>query len=385
MPFLHENRLPDAIEVINWGSHDLMGKFGANLPALRREIRRRFGRHPMGYEIPVSKDRQQLMEMKHECVVGAKAKGKLARWLRDITKWDFYLAVFGECHRAGHILWRDNDEVHAHVPGDALLEVYQAVDAAIGMVLDGVDMDATTVVVFSLHGMGPNFSQEHITRRAMDRINSNFLSDVGTQNQFSISRRGLVRALRESVPSSLQHAIARSVPVGVRDWVVSREVTGGLDWNRTPGFALRSDLHSFVRLNVAGRERLGILERSSERFHRYIDHVTKSLLALRAVGTDAPIVRDVLLLQEVFPGSRQHLLPDLLVRWTEEYPVSEVYSPALGLIRGAPDSGRTGEHRSGGFALVLGRGAKEGGLPQLSHNSDFPRFVSHLLDLHSLN
>ena len=89
-------------------------------------------------------------------------------------------------------------------------------------------MDATTVVVFSLHGMGPNFSQEHITRRAMDRINSNFISDVGTQNQFSISRRGLVRALREFVPSSLQHAIARSVPVGVRDWVVSREVTGGL-------------------------------------------------------------------------------------------------------------------------------------------------------------
>jgi hypothetical protein len=74
VPFLLENRLPDAIEVINWGSHDLTGKFDANLPALRREIRRRFGRHPMGYEIPVSKDRQQLIAMKQECVIGAKVK-----------------------------------------------------------------------------------------------------------------------------------------------------------------------------------------------------------------------------------------------------------------------------------------------------------------------
>ena len=171
----------------------------------------------------------------------------------------------------------------------------------------------------------------------------------------------------------------------MRDWVVSREVTGGLNWNQTPGFALRSDLYSFLRLNVDGRERLGILERGSERFRRYVDHVTKSLLALRAVGTNARIVRDVLLLQEVFPGSRQHLLPDLLVRWTEEYPVSEVYSPSLGLIRGAADSGRTGEHRSGGFALILGRGVKQGELPQLSHNSDFPRFVGQLLGVHSLN
>ena len=41
--------------------------------------------------------------------------------------------------------------------------------------------------------------------------------------------------------------MARAVPVGVRDWVVDREVTGGVDWSRTRGIALRSDVHSFVR------------------------------------------------------------------------------------------------------------------------------------------
>ena len=42
-------------------------------------------------------------------------------------------------------------------------------------------------------------------------------------------------------------------------------------------------------------------------------------------------------------------------------------------------AGITGEHRPDGFALVLGRAVKDGGLPPLAHNADFPRFVSHLL------
>jgi predicted AlkP superfamily phosphohydrolase/phosphomutase len=379
VPFTFEGRLPQAVEVNNWGSHDLMGGFQANRPGLRKEIRRRFGRHPMGYEIPVSKDARQLVAMKQECVVGAGTKGRLARWLRDTTAWDFYLAVFGECHRGGHIMWHDHDEVHAHVPKGALLEVYRAVDAAVGEVLEGVDTDTTTVVVFSLHGMGYNLSQEHFTRRVMDRINARYRHEVSTQVDAAPTRRGLILALRESIPASLQHRIARAVPVGVRDWVVAREVTGGLEWSRTPGFALRSDLFSFLRLNVKGRERLGMLEPGSSAYRRYIEHVTKCFLGLRAAGTDAPIVRDVVLLQEIFSGSRQHLLPDLQLEWATEYPVSEVRSPELGLIQAGPDRGRTGEHRPDGFALVLGRKAKEGGLPPLAHNSDFPRFVSHLL------
>ena len=381
VPFSFENRLPQAVEIINWGSHDLMGRFQANRPELRQEIRRRFGRHPMGYEIPVSKDTRQLVAMTRECVIGAGTKGRLARWLRDSTKWDFYLAVFGECHRGGHILWRDHDEVHAHVPKGALLEVYQAVDAAVGELLEGVDTNTTTVVVFSLHGMGYNFSQEHFVRRTMDRINASYDRAVPTQDNSPSSQTGLIRALRESIPASLQHRIARGVPVGVRDWVVAREVTGGLEWSQTPGFALRSDLFSFLRLNVKGREQLGMLVPGSDAYRRYVEHVTRSFLTLRAVGTDAPIVRNVVRLQEIFSGSRQHLLPDFQLEWTDEYPVSEVRSPELGLIQAGPDRGRTGEHRPNGFALVLGRRVKEGGLPPLAHNSDFPRFVFHLLGM----
>jgi predicted AlkP superfamily phosphohydrolase/phosphomutase len=384
VPFSFENRLPRAVEVINWGSHDLLGRFQTNPSGLYREIVRRFGRHPMGYEIPVSKDTGQLAAMTRECVEGAGTKARLAHWLRETTNWDFFLAVFGECHRGGHILWRDHDEVHAHVPTGALLEVYRAVDAGVGLLLEGIDTATTTVIVFALHGMGHNFSQEHFVRRALDRVNARYRSERASPDELAREdaaqvRRGFIRTLRESVPPALQHRIARSVPVGVRDWVVGREVTGGRDWRRTPGIALRSDLFSFLRLNLAGRERSGILKAGSDAHRRYVEQVTTGFLGLRAVGTNAPIVRDVTLLQDSFPGARRDLLPDLLVRWTDEYPVSEVHSPSLGTIRAGPDSGRTGEHRPGGFAVVLGDKVKEDGLPPLAHNSDFPRFVSHLL------
>ena len=379
VPFTFENRLAQVVEVANWGSHDLMGRFQANPPGLRREIRRRFGHHPMGYEIPVSHDTSQLRTIQGECVTGAKTKGDLARWLRDTTDWDFFLAVFGECHRGGHILWRDHDEAHAHVPPAALLDVYEAVDAGVGTVLEGVDLTTTTVVVFALHGMGYNFSQEHFVRRVMDRINAGAEHDGQFPDAFPAPQGGLMRRLRESVPAPVQHAIARSVPVQVRDWVVSREVTGGLEWSKTPGFALRSDLYSFVRLNVAGRERMGCLEKGSDAYRRYVARVTQSFLDLRAADTAAPIVRDVLPAPELLPGVRENLLPDFILRWTNEYPVTEIHSPALGRIRATPDKGRTGEHRPGGFALVLGPAVARGGLPPLGHNQDFPRFVSHLL------
>src|SRR5262245_2776680 len=207
VPFTFENRLPQAVEITNWGSHDLMGPFQANPPELRREIRERFGDHPMGYEIPVSKDTRQLVAMQRECVVGAETKGRLTRWLRDRIDWDFYVAVFGECHRAGHILWRDHDEAHGHVPPGALLDVYRAVDRGLGTALEGVDLDSTTVVVFSLHGMGPNFSQQHFVRRAMDRINATFQREGPARDDAPARQGGLIRTLRESIPASLQHAV----------------------------------------------------------------------------------------------------------------------------------------------------------------------------------
>lgn len=380
VPFTFPSRLERGVELLNWGSHDLMGRFTGTPSHLAREVQRRFGSHPMGYEIPVAKSGSQVDRMRRRILTGARTKASLSRWLMETFDWDLFLTVFGECHRGGHVLWGDAGDA---VPDAALLEVYREVDRSVALLLEGIDLDSTTVVLFSLHGMGPNRSQEHFVRPVMDRINVRFTnrslaSEARAAATPTWKQNGLVRRLRESIPAGLQLAAARAVPVGVRDWIVDREATGGIDWASTPGIALRSDLHSFIRLNVAGRERDGILVEGSDEHRRYLDRVRRCFLELRAGETGEPVARDVLIADEVLPGRRRHLMPDLIVRWGEHPPLTRIGSPELGDFVGSLGSGRGGEHQLEGFAIVTGRAARQGGLPPLGHNADFAGFVRHL-------
>ena len=384
VPFTYPSRLKNGVEIINWGSHDLMGRYKGTPSQLGREIRRRFGKHPMGYEIPVNKSAKEFQVIYRQLITGAQLKGELLKWLLQNIEWDFFLGVFGECHRGGHVLWPDPDDSATVVPEGALLDVYRRVDASLGKILDSIDTENTTVIVFSLHGMRSNFSQEHFTRRVMDRINARFMAASSDGSEMSPSspksQSGLIRKLRESIPAKLQYAVARSVPVSMRDWVVGREVTGGVDWAQTQGVALRSDVHSFVRFNIAGREHDGILVDGSDEHRIYKDWVVKNFLALKERGTDAPIVKDVLPAPELLPGARCELLPDLIVRWAHRRRATKIYSDQLGEITAEPETGRTGEHRPNGFAVVLDQNGSTDRLPLLSHNTHFPEFVRNLLN-----
>jgi predicted AlkP superfamily phosphohydrolase/phosphomutase len=368
-PFSLPSRLERGVEIMNWGSHDLIGPYESNHPKLAREIRRRFGKHPMGYEIPVDKNPTQLEQIPKTLVTGARLKAELSCWLMERTEWDFFLTVFGECHRGGHTLWSD----------DSLLDVYQAVDQAVSQVLDVVDLNSTTVIVFSLHGMAANLSQEHFVRPVIDRINAGFGQEGKRPLTTGRKDRGLIRKLRASVPGHLQNTLALSVPVAVRDRVVNREVFGGLVWDKTPGFALRADLAGYLRFNLVGREAKGVLEKGSELYQCYENWLKENFFALKVAGTDAPLVKEILSSTELYPGPRSNYLPDLVILWEPQAPVTEIYSDCLGRVAVRPATGRKGNHRPDGFAVVAGNQHPMRQMPFLRHTADFAGFVRSLL------
>ncbi len=377
VPFSFPTRPKQSVEVMNWGSHDLVGPYQSNPPELAREIRRRFGKHPMGYEIPVEKTRAQLEQIGKEIVAGARRKAELSRWLLETSEWDFFLTVFGECHRGGHVLWPDPG--HATVPRGALLEVYQAVDQGVAHVLDGVDLSTTTVIVFSLHGMRETFSQEHFVRPVMDRINAAFHDPGANRSEPDRQSRGLVRMLREAIPDRLQHVIAMSVPVGVRDWVVEQWITGGIAWDRTLGFALRADLNGYLRFNLIGREAEGVIEKGSDLHLRYAKWVKESFFGLKVDGKDTPLVKEVIALADVYPGPKNDALPDLIVSWQDMEPAQEIYSERLGKVTSGLAPGRGGEHQPTGFAVLAGNRRPFEQAPPLRHIVDLGRFARSLL------
>ncbi len=349
------------VEVSSWGAHDQLSLFTAYPRELGPEIMRRFGAHPMGIEVPVEKSLGERMRVRANLVNGVRIKSELTRWLLTSRPWDFFIAAFGESHRGGHILWPDGPDGESSIPASALLDVYRALDNALGEVLAALNLEETTVIIFALHGMGANLSQEHFVTPLMDRVNAKFSQlEPGLYPSGRSPRQlSVMRLLRENVPPWVQSRIANLVPQHVRDAVVDRSFTSGRDWSHTPGLALRADNNGYLRFNLAGRERLGMLEPGSAIFARYSDLVRESFTSLRTPD-GRPMVRDVCVSSEHFPGRRAPRLPDLIVTWTGLEPASRVDS-VLGPIVAELDTGRGGNHRSDGFQIVLKPGVEQAG------------------------
>ncbi|HYL57440.1 MAG TPA: alkaline phosphatase family protein [Candidatus Acidoferrales bacterium] len=380
VPMCFPSERGGAVEVSSWGAHDQLSAFSAHPRELEREIRRRFGQHPMGIEIPVEKSLAERMRVRTNLVDGARIKGEMTRWLLTSQEWDFFIGVFGESHRGGHILWPDNADAQEATPPSALLDVYRALDQALGDLLAAIDLNDTTVILFALHGMGPNLSQEHFVPPMMDLINVRFseLEPDLYANTGPPRQRSLMRLLREKVPPRLQSAIANMVPQRVRDAVVDRALTSGYDWARTPGLAVRADCNGFIRFNLVGRETQGMLEAGSAILSRYSELISESFATLRTTDGQ-PLVGEVLAAAENFPGARSDRLPDLIVMWTGLEPAAGATS-ALGMLDDKLDTGRGGNHLPTGFQILLQPGLEQPSEDSRLSISDFARSILRMFD-----
>jgi len=358
VPMSWPSRLTHGLEVTDWGTHDQMTDFHANAPGLAADIRRRFGRYPIGPEVPVRKTRGQLARMRDEIVQGVRQRAELARWMLGLRDWDFSIVVFGETHRAGHLFWpTPSAEGTAH-PAGALLSVYQAVDTAIGDLLDGCPHEQTTFIIVAAHGMGRNASQEHFTRPIMDRVNHRFSGSP--DNKSGPSQRSLMRTLREKVPPRVQHAVAHMVPAAARDFVVDRAITAGHDWRRTPAFATLASVSGYLQFNLRGRERLGALDEGGEAFSRYVRWLREAFQSFTVADSGEPLVKEITWTRDVFPGARRAMLPDAVVSWTGVPTASAIASSILGTIAADLPTGRAGNHHPEGFTIVIERNGARG-------------------------
>ena len=339
----------EALELMNWGSHDLVGPYWCSDTALGKQFRRRFGPHPMGFEVPVDKTPGQLARALDRLVEGARLRAKATQWLLQARPWDVFLVAFSEAHRAGHTIWSDPADPDDPAPADGLKRVYAAVDAALAEVIAAAGPD-TDVVAFALHGMAHNSSQSHLTSIFMQRALARYRGDPAPTE--ASDAPGVMRLLRKLVPAGLQYAVAHAVPTVVRDMVVSREIDGGYDWGQTLGLCLHGDLAGYLRLNVKGREKSGTL--TQEELPQLRAFLRDELLAL-TTADGQPLVRAVSFPAAETKGPRTDLLPDLLVEWEPDLKAQpEVRSPNLGVIRARLATGRGGNHRFEGFFTHVG-------------------------------
>jgi predicted AlkP superfamily phosphohydrolase/phosphomutase len=363
VPVSMRTHLVQGMEITNFGVHDSFGPTQSNQRDLVRDVLHRFGVHPMRCEIPVDRTERELRSIRDQLLVGAKLKGEVSRWLLDARQCDFFITVFAESHRAGHVLWPEGLQSQAVPPPAAALDVYEQVDEGIGVILDALDLSQTTVMIFSLHGMGVNTSKNYFLQDIMDRVNLGFAErEPALFGSIRPKQRGLIRGLLEVVPASLQNMVASHVPAAVKDAVVDRSYTAGHDWAYTPAIGLRSDWSGYVRFNLRGREREGMLDDQMRR--RYEDWMRQCFMSLRDAATDEPLVNEVHFTNQGSLGLRSPLLPDAIVTWTPIAPPMRIVSALIGTIEGQLTDGRRGNHRSDGFLISMG--------PGLDHGTDAP-------------
>jgi predicted AlkP superfamily phosphohydrolase/phosphomutase len=288
--------------------------------------------------------------------------------------WDLFVTVASEAHCVGHQCWHDHDPAPvapvapvAHDVersggcGDPVEAVYRDADARLARLVDAAGPDAI-VVVFSLLGMGPNHSGEHLLDEVLVRLD-------GADGRPSPRLRA-VRTLKRLTPARAR----RRAPARVRE--VHRNAIKA-ERARRSAWLLPTDLPtSAVRIGVAGRDDDGIVEPDAraERCAQLVD----ALLALEDPETARRIVDEVVDVRAVHGARVADEFADLLVVWSRDQPITGACSPAVGVVRGAPPPARSGNHRTDGWAVVSG--ARETGWERAALRADeFAGLVSALL------
>ena len=371
----------NGIQTVEWGGHDVYG-FEAAPREFGDYLLANFGEHPAG----TSCDRVRKNVAEWQTFIGALEEGtrRKAAWTRELLArggWDLFFQVFTEGHCAGHQTWHLHDTRHpgydaalAAEVGDPIRRVYQALDAAVGRVLEGAG-DAT-VVVFAAHGMSYWYGAQFLLPQILYRLG------VATPPEVPRARRRL-RAYPRAAAAAVWHALPQSLSTplrSLREWL-QRDVEPAVEVPTIEADAARSQCFAVgnglavggIRLNLIGREPQGMLRPGAEA-HAFSQRLAADLLEIEDLRTGRPLIERVVPTAQLYQGEYLEHLPDLLVFWSDDVPTGSamagggagarvrVRSPKIGIVDGVNEFGRTGEHRPAGWFIAAGPDIESGRL-----------------------
>jgi predicted AlkP superfamily phosphohydrolase/phosphomutase len=228
-------------------------------------------------------------------------------------------------------------------------DAYAAVDEALSEILDVLPSTAD-VILLSPTSMAPSASRTHLMPGMLQAI----LSEERTAAKSTRAGGNSLWRLRAAIPTDLRAWVARVLPDALTMEIASRLEMRSVDWTKTRAFAVPSADCGYVRLNLRGRERDGMIDpgeadqllaKIASGLRTFCDPdgepaIKKVEFASNCLGLESPF----------------HPFPDLIVHWSERLaPHSAgVGSPEFGEIGSSGwGSGRTGEHRDGAWALIV--------------------------------
>ncbi len=336
----------NGVQLADWLAHDQMGQPRSSPDDLITTVIGHYGDDPIGGNADEAfgeaTDKTELCERLLQRVT---VKADLSVDYLKKGPWDLFMTVFADPHDVGHQCWHIHDPTHPmHDPalagriGDPIKAVYVAIDAAIGRLADAVGPDAIVMVVAG-PGMGPNYTANHLLEEILHRLEPRppTVTDL------------MRSAYRRLLPTWAKKQIAPRAEVPV-DALLSRD-----RGRRNCYPVINNDNAGAIRVNLVGREAAGRVRPGSD-YEAYCDILTRRLLQLVNLGTGQPVVDEVVRIAHNFQGEHLDQLPDLVLIWNRDAPITAVGGPDIGVVRGRYAGVRTGDHTPRGAFYVSGPG-----------------------------
>ncbi len=336
----------NGVQLLEWGCHDRNFETATHPHGLINEIRSQYGNHPVD-----SCDRfhentiEGYVRLRDALIEGAQKKTAISLDLLARRKWDLFTSVYCESHCVGHQFWTFHaasyiaDKAH-NVPEalhHTIFDVYREIDRGMGQLIEAAGPDAGVLVVVS-HGMGPKIGGPQLL--------PTFLKKMGL---YRPKKRSARVQLRRLIPKPIRSLVQSFLPGSTEERLESVFGRRPLEMD-TPGnraLAVPNNRCGAIRLNLAGREPNGTVQRGAEA-DALIEEIRRELLSLKDPSSGESIIREVKTATEAFGAEHHPDVPDILVVFRrdlgslsacESSRVGRIAAPAL-----PEHPPRTGDH-----------------------------------------
>lgn len=348
-----------------WGTHDLICK-GSWPPTLWQDVQDRHGPPRMPPEAFGFQSSRTLKQLEDALQRTTDQLCNICVDLLEEHEWRFACVVLGTLHRAGHYLW-DLSQIDSSTARDdnskslngALIRLYEQADAALGRIIECLPAK-TRIIVFAVHGMGRNPGWSDLLPDILSKLSAEGAGDK--------PKRGFAYALKQLVPHHWVRPVLTRLPGAVNEQLLRLWSRGMLDWPATRYFPMPMDETGYLRINLAGREQLGVVQATE--YDAVCDELAALVGGIRDRGTGKPIAGTIVRAYRDAPADApyRHLVPDLIVPWND-LPATQstqlIADAEPGFLYDVPQrlpSGRSGNHTGSAWFLANGPGIPQGEL-----------------------
>jgi len=219
--------------------------------------------------------------------------------------------------------------------------------------------------------MGPNYSGSHLLSPLLNRMGlfrrapsggeaTTDRTDASGARIASKARRDMLSTLRHMVPKSFRAAVSRTLlPRQLNEKLNLRWMMSGITWEQTRVFLIENANEGYLRINLKGREPLGIVEPGKE-YEDLCEEIYQTAKGMINPANNRRAALTVYKADNIFSGPCRSHMPDIIINWDEKTRVTtELLTDKYGLVRSAhPAYGYgpyyTGNHRPNAFVVAVG-------------------------------